>query len=104
MRHAQSLLPFSIAALFCVVGVIVRFAGAPVIIPVLCLIIAAIALFIGIRHRPRTVNQPVIFTAEQVQKLQELKERRQESAAIRQAQLWSRGASAEDVADAVRKL
>ncbi|WP_080793733.1 hypothetical protein [Corynebacterium pacaense] len=104
MRKAQSLIPFSVAAVLCVVALIVRFAGAPMIVPVLCLIIAAIALFIGLRNRAGTVDQPVVFTAEQVQKLRELKERGQESAAIRQAQLWSRGSSAEAVAEAVRKL
>lgn len=44
------------------------------------------------------------FTEEQAATIRELKGRGQEAAAIRQAQLWSRGAAAEAVADAVKKL
>ncbi|ANE04598.1 hypothetical protein [Corynebacterium crudilactis] len=106
MRNPKTGLAFSAAALFCVIAVITRIAGSPTIIPILAIIVAAIALFIGLNNRMGTklVDQPVVFTAEQVEQLQELKSRGQEAAAIRQAQLWSRGSSNEAVADAVRNL
>ena len=106
MKNPMTNLAFSVAALFCVVAVITRVAGSPGIVPILAIIIAAIALVVGMRTRAAglTVDQPVVFTADQVKQIQELKSQGQESAAIRQAQLWSRGASAEAVAEAVRKL
>lgn len=106
MKNPMTNLAFSFAALFCVVAVITRIAGSPVIIPILAIAVAAVALVLGMRTRAAglTVDQPVVFTADQVNQLQELKSQGQDSAAIRQAQLWSRGASAESVAEAVRKL
>lgn len=106
MKNPMTNLAFSVAALFCVVALITRFAGSPVIVPILAIIIAAIALVVGMRSRAAglTVDQPVVFTADQVKQIQELKSQGQEDSAIRQAQLWSRGASAEAVAEAVRKL
>lgn len=106
MKNPLTNLAFSVAALFCVVAVITRIAGSPAIIPILSIAVAAVALVVGMRTRAAglTVDQPVVFTAEQVTQLQELKRQGQQSAAIRQAQLWSRGSSAESVAEAVRKL
>ena len=106
MRNPKSGLAFSAAALFCVIAVITRIAGSPTFIPILAIIVAAIALFVGLNNRVATklVDQPVVFTKERVEQLKELKSRHQEAAAIRQAQLWSRGSSSEAVADAVRKL
>lgn len=106
MRNPKSALVFSVAVLFCVVAVITRIAGSPAIIPILAIAIAGVALVVGLRSRAGglSVDQPVVFTADQVRELQELKSQGQESAAIRQAQLWSRGASATAVAEAVQKL
>ncbi|BAU96705.1 hypothetical protein N24_2443 [Corynebacterium suranareeae] len=106
MRNPKSGLAFSAAALFCVVAVITRIAGSPTVIPIVAIVVAAIALFVGLNNRVSTklVDQPVVFTQDQVEQLKELKSRGQEAAAIRQAQLWSRGSSNESVADAVRKL
>ncbi|GFK19647.1 hypothetical protein KbCgl_22190 [Corynebacterium glutamicum] len=106
MRNPKSGLAFSAAALFCVVAVITRIAGSPSFIPIVAIIVAAIALFVGLNSRVGTklVDQPVVFTQEQIDQLKELKSRDQEAAAIRQAQLWSRGSSSEAVAEAVRKL
>ncbi|AGG67433.1 hypothetical protein H924_09985 [Corynebacterium callunae DSM 20147] len=106
MRNPQSSLAFSAAVLFCAVALITRFAGSPVIVPILAIVVAAIALGVGLKIRSRAALQdkPVVFSAEQTQQLVELKNRGQEAAAIRQAQLWSRGASNEAVADAVRQL
>ncbi len=106
MRNPKSYLAFSVAALFCVVAVITRIAGSPVIVPILLIVVAAIAMIMGLRsHAGRaTVEQPVVFTADQVVQLQELKSKGQEGAAIRQAQLWSRGATNESVVEAVKKL
>ncbi|ALC06533.1 putative membrane protein [Corynebacterium deserti GIMN1.010] len=102
----KSALAFSGAALFCVVAVITRIAGSPTIVPIIAIIVAGIALFIGLSSRAslKMVDHPVVFTDDQVTQLRELKSRGQEAAAIRQAQLWSRGSSNDAVADAVRKL
>lgn len=106
MKNPRASLAFSAAALFCVVALITRLAGSPVIIPLLALIIAAVALVVGLRQRAGKVRveQPVVFTEEQILTIKELKGRGQEAAAIRQAQLWSRGASAAAVAAAVKEL
>lgn len=106
MKNPKTNLAFSFAALLCVVAVITRIAGSPVIVPVLAIIIGGIALVVGMRLRAGglVIEQPVVFTVEQVRELQDLKNQGQEGSAIRQAQLWSRGASAESVAEAVRKL
>lgn len=43
MKNPMTNLAFSFAALFCVVAVITRIAGSPVIIPILAIAVAAVA-------------------------------------------------------------
>ncbi len=95
----------SLAAVFCVVAILIQLFDASSLLAVLALVIAGIFLVLGLKVAAENrVEGPIVLDEDKKATLRELKAQGNESGAIRQVQLWFRDATPERARALVREL
>lgn len=85
---------FTLAALACVGAIAARLLGTPMAVPVVCLLLAVLGLFAGLRLRAEETAQAdaaIVLDEEQRQEIARLLEENRYGTAVKQVQLWHRG-------------
>lgn len=95
----------SLAAVFCVVALILQLFDLPSVLAILALVLAGIFLVLGLRIAAENrVPEPVVLDDEKEATLRQLKAQGNESGAIRQVQLWFRDVTPERARAIVQEL
>lgn len=90
----MKILYFSLAALACVGAIVARLLGAPLAVAVICLALAALGLFAGLRLRAEEdarADAAVVLNEWQREEIGRLLEENRYGTAVKQVQLWHRG-------------
>lgn len=95
----------ALAALLSVAAIVIAFTNVPRWIAIVLLAVAAVALFVGLREKYRSMeNAPIELDEEQQETVRRLKAEGREDSAVRQVQLWFRNTEHETAAAVVRDI
>lgn len=95
----------ALAAALSIAAIFIAFTSVPRWIAVVLLVVAAVALFVGLREKYRAMeDEPIELDAEQEETVRRLKAEGREDLAVRQVQLWFRNADHGTAADVVRDI
>lgn len=95
----------ALAAALSIAAIVIAFTSVPRWIAVVLLVVAAVALFVGLREKYRAMeDEPIELDAEQEETVRRLKAEGREDLAVRQVQLWFRNADHGTAADVVRDI
>ena len=89
---------FAFSAFFCLAAIGSQLFGAPRLVAVVCMVLAALALVIGL------VSQEKVLNEEQTAELERLLDNGQFGVAVGQVRLWFRGTSEEEAEAVVHSL
>lgn len=97
---------FALSAFFCLAAIGSQLFGAPRLVAVACMVLAAIALVIGLVQQGKTLEKSTdkVLTEEQIAELERLLDNGQFGVAVGQVRLWFRGASEEEAEAVVHSL
>ena len=97
---------FALSAFFCLAAIGSQLCGAPRLVAVACMVLAAIALVIGLVQQGKTLEKSTdkVLTEEQTAELGRLLDNGQFGVAVGQVRLWFRGASEEEAEAVVHSL
>lgn len=88
-----------------VAAIAIAFTNIPRWVAVVLLVVAAVALFTGLREKYRAIEDaPIELDEEQAETVRSLKAEGREDSAVRQVQLWFRNTDHETAANVVRDI
>ncbi|OFP67723.1 hypothetical protein HMPREF2976_10025 [Corynebacterium sp. HMSC077D10] len=96
---------FAFSAFFCLAAIGSQLFGAPRLVAVVCMVLAALALVIGLVYQGRVIeSQEKVLNEEQTAELERLLDNGQFGVAVGQVRLWFRGTSEEEAEAVVHSL
>ncbi|WKK61992.1 hypothetical protein QYQ98_03655 [Corynebacterium sp. P3-F1] len=95
----------ALAAVLSVAAIVIAFTNVPRWVAVVLLVVAALALFMGLREKYRAMEDaPIELDEEQEETVRRLKAAGREDSAIRQVQLWFRNTDHDTAGAVVRDV